>query len=196
MAEAQCNLGHLYKNGMGVPQDYEKAKNYYELAAAQGFVPAKSNIQNMSQETCIISWRIDWSLLALKGALNGNADAWDVYWKSRDLVAWGMGRLISIVLLVDSQLMSVDGNTHCCKALCSAMPLLSYCSIQLVCLCVLHYIIATCLKLSLLHNDELLDDKELSCSLALVNWVLDSAIGSLCDYGTYQLATPIPNFLW
>ena len=34
--EAQTTLGHLYNNGRGVPQDYTKARQWYEKAAAQG----------------------------------------------------------------------------------------------------------------------------------------------------------------
>lgn len=54
-AEAQNNLGHLYKNGMGVPQDYEKAKRYYALAAKQGFAPGQSNLDTLDQASCVIS---------------------------------------------------------------------------------------------------------------------------------------------
>ena len=35
-AHSQCALGLLYDNGWGVPQDYAKAKQWYEQAAAQG----------------------------------------------------------------------------------------------------------------------------------------------------------------
>ena len=35
-ARSQCALGLLYDNGWGVPQDYAKAKQWYEQAAAQG----------------------------------------------------------------------------------------------------------------------------------------------------------------
>ncbi len=35
MAEAQYNLGFLYRNGHGVPQDYAKALQWYRKAAEQ-----------------------------------------------------------------------------------------------------------------------------------------------------------------
>ena len=39
-AEAQHNLGELYAEGQGVPQDYGKARQWVEKAAAQGNVDA------------------------------------------------------------------------------------------------------------------------------------------------------------
>ena len=35
-ARAQFYLGMLYENGAGVPEDYEKAREWYEKSAAQG----------------------------------------------------------------------------------------------------------------------------------------------------------------
>ena len=35
MAQAQYNLGQLYANGRGVPQDYATAQKWYEKAASQ-----------------------------------------------------------------------------------------------------------------------------------------------------------------
>ena len=43
-AEAQCNLGYMYKGGEGVPQDYEEALRWYRLAAAQGNAIAQNNL--------------------------------------------------------------------------------------------------------------------------------------------------------
>jgi hypothetical protein len=43
-AEAQNNLGLLYANGQGVPQDYAKARQWYEKAAAQGNAWAQNNL--------------------------------------------------------------------------------------------------------------------------------------------------------
>lgn len=37
LAEAQFNLGIMYHNGLGVPQDYAQAVAWYRKAAAQGF---------------------------------------------------------------------------------------------------------------------------------------------------------------
>ena len=39
---AQYNLGALYFNGEGVPKDYKKAVEWWELAAKQGYTPAQT----------------------------------------------------------------------------------------------------------------------------------------------------------
>ena len=41
---AQYNLGVIYANGEGVPQDYEEAVKWYRLAAEQGHASAQSNL--------------------------------------------------------------------------------------------------------------------------------------------------------
>jgi uncharacterized protein YdaT len=38
------NLGVLYENGQGVPQDYAKAREWYEKAAASGYTDAMANL--------------------------------------------------------------------------------------------------------------------------------------------------------
>ena len=43
-AAAQCGLGLLYDNGIGVPQDYAKAVYWYRKAAEQGFALAQYNL--------------------------------------------------------------------------------------------------------------------------------------------------------
>ena len=43
-AVAQNNLGLMYHNGWGVPQDYKEAVNWYRLAAEQGNAPAQYNL--------------------------------------------------------------------------------------------------------------------------------------------------------
>ena len=43
-AEAQYNLGVMYKNGQGVRQDYVEARKWYEKAAAQGHAGAQTNL--------------------------------------------------------------------------------------------------------------------------------------------------------
>jgi uncharacterized protein len=43
-AKAQNNLGLLYGNGEGGPQDYAKARQWYEKAAAQGNPNAQNNL--------------------------------------------------------------------------------------------------------------------------------------------------------
>src|SRR5271169_3983018 len=43
-ADAQFNLGLLYNNGKGVPQDYAEAVKWYRLAADQGIAEAQYNM--------------------------------------------------------------------------------------------------------------------------------------------------------
>ncbi len=43
-ADAQYNLGVLYDNGEGVPEDYKEAVRWYRLAADQGYAKAQSNL--------------------------------------------------------------------------------------------------------------------------------------------------------
>ena len=45
-AVAQNNLGLMYHNGWGVPQDYKEAVYWYRLAAEQEHVDAQSNLAN------------------------------------------------------------------------------------------------------------------------------------------------------
>ena len=44
IAPAQFNLGLLYANGQGVPQDYVQARQWYEKAAIQGDALAQLNL--------------------------------------------------------------------------------------------------------------------------------------------------------
>ena len=44
---AQNNLGNMYSNGRGVPQDYAEAVRWSRLAAEQGNAVAQSNLGNM-----------------------------------------------------------------------------------------------------------------------------------------------------
>ena len=46
-AEAQCNLGFMYDNGKGVPQDDKEAFKYYKLAAEQGYANAQLILEVM-----------------------------------------------------------------------------------------------------------------------------------------------------
>ncbi len=43
-ADAQYNLGFMYGNGKGVPQDYREAVKWYRKAAEQGLAKAQSNL--------------------------------------------------------------------------------------------------------------------------------------------------------
>jgi len=44
---AQRNLGHLYRSGQGVPQDFEEASRWYRRAAEAGLVGAQVNLGAM-----------------------------------------------------------------------------------------------------------------------------------------------------
>ena len=44
VALAQNNLGLMYYNGQGLPQDYDEAAKWYRLAAEQGNATAQSNL--------------------------------------------------------------------------------------------------------------------------------------------------------
>jgi hypothetical protein len=41
---AQNNLGFLYRDGHGVPQDYAEALRWYRMAADQGYATAQNNV--------------------------------------------------------------------------------------------------------------------------------------------------------
>jgi TPR repeat protein len=47
LADAQFNLGIMYANGQGVPQDYAAAMTWYRKAAEQGHGGAQNNLVNM-----------------------------------------------------------------------------------------------------------------------------------------------------
>lgn len=73
---AQFQLGWMYDNGLGVPQDYSQAQTWYRKAAAQGNANAQSNLgtmygngQGVSQDyTKAAAW-------FLKAAAQGEAEA-------------------------------------------------------------------------------------------------------------------------
>jgi TPR repeat protein len=46
-AGAQYNLGVMYKNGRGIPQDYMQAAAWYRKAAEQGIANAQYNLGGM-----------------------------------------------------------------------------------------------------------------------------------------------------
>ena len=48
-ADAQCQLGNLYRDGRGVPQDDVAAVDLYKLAADQGFSSGMSDLAIMHQ---------------------------------------------------------------------------------------------------------------------------------------------------
>ena len=75
-AEAQNNLGTLYKNGWGVIQDYAKVREWYEKAAARGNAAAQFNLGILYQYGKGVAQDYgkarDWYE---KAAVQGDADA-------------------------------------------------------------------------------------------------------------------------
>ena len=47
---AQNNLGVMYSEGIGVPQDYDEAASWYRLAAEQGNAVAQNSLANLRQK--------------------------------------------------------------------------------------------------------------------------------------------------
>ena len=47
---AQYNLGHMYAEGQGVPQNYKEAFKWFRIAAEQGMPQAKKNLGYMYQK--------------------------------------------------------------------------------------------------------------------------------------------------
>jgi len=47
VADAQNDLGFMYENGQGVPQDYAEAVGWFRKAAEQGYANAQYNLGNM-----------------------------------------------------------------------------------------------------------------------------------------------------
>ena len=47
--EAQYQLGNMYANGEGVPQDYKEAVKWYRLSAEQGNASAQNNIYRLAK---------------------------------------------------------------------------------------------------------------------------------------------------
>ena len=89
MAIAQYNLGLMYANGDGVPQDYVLAVSWYRVAAAQGRAKAQSNLGLMyahgygvpQDYVLAYMW---WNLAAAQGLENAQ--------KNKDLVEKQMTR--------------------------------------------------------------------------------------------------------
>ena len=48
-AVAQCNLGVCFRDGAGVEQDLEKAKEWFSKAAAEGYSKAQSELDSLSK---------------------------------------------------------------------------------------------------------------------------------------------------
>jgi hypothetical protein len=77
-ALAQYNLGCLYREGKGVPQDYAEAARLYTLAAAQGFAPAHRCLSYLYTEGKGVSQDVVeatrlWRLAAAQGVAETHA---------------------------------------------------------------------------------------------------------------------------
>ena len=51
IAEAQFNLASLHANGQGVPQNYEEAFKWYQLAAKGGYLQARAKIYDLAAKS-------------------------------------------------------------------------------------------------------------------------------------------------
>ena len=47
LSNAQNNLGVLYKDGQGLPQDSDSARYWFSLAAQQGLPIARKNLEKL-----------------------------------------------------------------------------------------------------------------------------------------------------
>ena len=66
---AQYNLGRMYVNGWGVPQDYKTAVKWYRLAAEQGDAGAQYNLGTMYGAVLLdyVYAHMWWNIAALQG---------------------------------------------------------------------------------------------------------------------------------
>ena len=84
VAFAQYNLGVMYANGQGVPQNYKTAVKWYRLAAEQGDADAQYNLGFMYHEgkgviQDNVYAHIWWNIAASQGVKNAT--------KNRDILA-------------------------------------------------------------------------------------------------------------
>ena len=69
-AESYCCIGNSYRNGHGVDRDVKKATHYYELAAMEGNVNARSNLGSIE----VLAGNIDRALKHLMIAAGGGSN--------------------------------------------------------------------------------------------------------------------------
>ena len=75
-AVGQNQLGLMYGNGLGVPQDYAEAVNWYRKAAEQGYAQGQFNLGLMYRNGLEVSKDIDEAIKWYrKAAAQGNSDA-------------------------------------------------------------------------------------------------------------------------
>ena len=86
-AYAQYNLGVMYENGQGVPQDYAEAVRWYRLAADQGYATAQTNLGYMYDNgQGVLQDNVMAHMWYNIGAANGN----ELGGTNRDSIAEGM----------------------------------------------------------------------------------------------------------
>jgi len=69
-AEAYCNIGNAYSNGIGVEVDKKKACHYYELAAMQGDAAARFNLGNDELRVGNMDRALKHYMIAVRGGKN------------------------------------------------------------------------------------------------------------------------------
>ena len=75
-ADAQYNLGIMYANGRGIPQDYVQAHKWLNLAADQGYATAQFNLGFMyAQGRGVPQDYVQAHMWLNLAAVNGDADA-------------------------------------------------------------------------------------------------------------------------
>ena len=75
-APAQCNLGAMYEEGIGVAQDDSQAVSWYQLAADQGFAEAQYNLGLMYERGRGVSLDYGEAVKCFRAAAaQGRADA-------------------------------------------------------------------------------------------------------------------------
>jgi uncharacterized protein len=83
-ASAQYNLGLMYRNGWGVPQDDKTAMKWWKLAAEQGYASAQNNLGTMyGMGTGVIQDNVYAHMWGNIAASNGN----ETGGKVRDIAA-------------------------------------------------------------------------------------------------------------
>jgi TPR repeat protein len=88
-ANAQSNIGWLYHNGWGVPQDYAQAMAWYQKAADQGFAAAQSNIGWLYENGKVGVKKHRGNSVVSKGRRSGDA-----------IAQYAIGRLYELGLVV------------------------------------------------------------------------------------------------
>ena len=70
--DAYCNIGYLYKFGLGVKVDKKKAVHYYELAAMKGDVVARCNLGNKELKAGDLDRALKHFMIAVRSGDDGS----------------------------------------------------------------------------------------------------------------------------